>query len=72
MIFLKKIYIILNDIFLKSMHLYVLLQNLKIRIEQGHRSLVLSEKIVPFTVILQLVCHSVNVCFLCWIDILET
>lgn len=42
--------------FLKSMHLYVLLQNLKIRIEQGQRSLVLSEQIVSFTVILQLVC----------------
>lgn len=38
--------------FLKSMHLYVLLQNLTILIEQGQRSLVLSEQIVPFTVIL--------------------
>lgn len=59
MIFLKnfkKIYIILNGIFSQKHALYVLLQNLKIRIEQGQRSLVLSEQIVSFTVILQLVC----------------
>lgn len=56
MIFLKKIYIILNGIFSQKHALYVLLQNLKIRIEQGQRSLVLSEQIVSFTAILQLVC----------------